>query len=41
LWSNRPPPREPLRTIDLFPTMLEWLDVPFPAVLDGELVWKP
>jgi hypothetical protein len=40
LWSNRRPPREPLRTIDLFPTMLDWLDIPFPAVLDGELVWK-
>jgi type I phosphodiesterase/nucleotide pyrophosphatase len=41
LWSNRPSPTLPLRTIDLFPTMLDWLDVPIPAGIDGELVWQP
>jgi hypothetical protein len=30
-----------LRTVDLFPTMLQWLGVAPPAVMDGELVWNP
>ena len=40
LWSNRPVSEVPMRTIDLFPTMLAWLGVPFPALMDGEHVWK-
>lgn len=40
LWSNRRPADIPLRTIDLFPTILDWLGVPVPAGIDGELVWK-
>ena len=39
LWSNRRLGPVPLRTIDLFPTMLEWLGVARPAGIDGELVW--
>jgi type I phosphodiesterase/nucleotide pyrophosphatase len=40
LWSNRALPQLPLRTIDLFPTMLDWLHVPVPPGIDGELVWR-
>ena len=40
LWSNRRLGQLPLRTIDLFPTMLDWLGVPLPPSIDGELVWK-
>ena len=40
LWSNRPTPDTRLRTIDLYPTMLEWLGVALPGNLDGELVWR-
>jgi len=40
LWTNRRLASVPLRTIDLFPTMLDWLGVPLPDNLDGELVWK-
>lgn len=41
LWANRRLGVVPLRTVDLFPTMLDWLGVPLPDNLDGELVWKP
>ena len=40
LWSNHPLPPFPLRTIDLFPTMLDWLGTPLPTGIDGELVWR-
>ena len=40
LWSNRPLPAAPLRTIDLFPTMLDWLGAPVPSGIDGELIWQ-
>jgi len=41
VWSSEPLPAEPVRTVDLFPAMLSWLDVPPPAGLDGEAVWRP
>jgi Type I phosphodiesterase / nucleotide pyrophosphatase len=41
VWSSRPMPEPPLRTVDLFPSMLDWLGVAPPAVMDGELVWSP
>lgn len=40
LWSNVPLPAVRLRTVDLFPTMLEWLGVAVPNGIDGELVWQ-
>jgi hypothetical protein len=40
LWSNRRMPAVPLRTVDVFPTVLHWLGVPVPAGIDGELVWE-
>src|SRR5882724_10930310 len=41
VWSSEPLPAEPVRTVDLFPAMLDWLDEPVPAGLDGEGVWRP
>jgi len=40
LWSNRRLGPTPLRTVDLFPTMLEWIGVGVPEGIDGELVWR-
>jgi hypothetical protein len=40
-WSSHPGLVTPLRTVDLFPAMLEWLDVPVPEGIDGEAVWSP
>lgn len=40
LWANRRLGSVPLRTIDLFPTMLDWLGEPLPQAIDGELVWR-
>jgi hypothetical protein len=41
VWSSQPMPAAPLRTVDLFPSMLDWLGVPVPEGLDGQLVWAP
>ena len=41
VWSSEPLPAEPIRTVDLFPAMLDWLDVPAPEGIDGEPVWRP
>ena len=38
VWSNQPLVAAPLRTVDLFATMLSWLQVPLPDGVDGELV---
>jgi hypothetical protein len=41
VWSSHPIPPAPIRTVDLFPSMLGWLGVDLPAGLDGEAVWVP
>jgi len=41
VWSSQPIPAAPLRTIDLFPTMLAWLGVHVPNGIDGEMRWRP
>ena len=41
VWSSEPMPAEPIRTVDLFPAMLDWLDVPAPARMDGQALWRP
>ena len=41
VWSSEPLPAEPIRTVDLFPAMLNWLGVPVPAGIDGEAIWRP
>jgi hypothetical protein len=41
VWSSEPLPAAPVRTVDLFPAMLDWLDVPVRDGLDGEAVWRP
>ena len=39
VWSSEPLPAEPIRTVDLFPAMLDWLGVPVPEGIDGEAIW--
>jgi hypothetical protein len=41
VWASEPLPAGPLRTVDLFPAMLDWLGVAVPAGIDGEAVWRP
>ena len=41
VWSSEPIPAEPIRTVDLFPAMLDWLGEPVPSGLDAEAVWRP
>jgi hypothetical protein len=41
LWSNHPLPRAPMRTADVFPALLDWLDVPVPQGIDGRSLWQP
>ena len=41
LWTNRPLPDVPMRTADVFPALLDWLDVPLPEGIDGRAVWQP
>jgi hypothetical protein len=41
LWASHPLPGGPLRTVDLFPTMTDWLGIPLPTGIDGEPVWLP
>lgn len=41
VWSSQPIPPAPLRTVDLFSSMLTWLGVPGPDGIDGEPVWVP
>ena len=39
--SSQPLPEAPLRTVDLFPSMLDWLGIAAPEGIDGEAVWLP
>jgi hypothetical protein len=41
VWASEPVPAGPLRTVDLFPAMLDWLEVPAPMGIDGEPGWLP
>ncbi len=41
LWTNRPLPAGPMRTADVFPALLDWLDVPVPEGIDGRAIWQP
>ena len=41
VWSSEPLPAEPLRTVDVFPAMLDWLGEPVPRGIDGQPVWRP
>ncbi len=41
VWASEPVPAMPFRTVDLFPAMLDWLEVPTPDGIDGEPVWLP
>jgi hypothetical protein len=41
VWSSHPVLPMPLRTVDLFPSMLTWLGAAVPQGIDGEAVWLP
>jgi hypothetical protein len=41
VWASEAVPAVPLRTVDLFPAMLDWLEVEVPSGIDGEPVWLP
>lgn len=41
VWSSTPLPGGPLRTADLFPSMLHWLGVDAPQGIDGLPIWLP
>lgn len=41
LWANHALPAAPMRTVDVFATLLDWLGEEAPAVLDAELIWAP
>ena len=41
VWSSQPIPPAPVRTVDLFPAMLDWLSASVPEGIDGEPVWLP
>ncbi|MBK9693329.1 MAG: alkaline phosphatase family protein [Gemmatimonadetes bacterium] len=41
VWASVPVPSDALRTVDVFPAMLEWLEVPVPGGIDGQRVWSP
>ena len=41
VWASVPAPAGVIRTVDLFPSMLEWLGEPVPAGIDGQPVWSP
>jgi hypothetical protein len=39
VWTSIAAPRTPIRTVDLFPAMLDWLGEPVPAGVDGRRTW--
>jgi hypothetical protein len=41
VWSSQPVPAAPMRTVDLFPGMLNWLGVSVPKAIDGDAHWLP
>jgi hypothetical protein len=41
VWASVPAPSGPIRTVDLFPSMLDWLGEPVPTGIDGQLLWAP
>jgi arylsulfatase A-like enzyme len=41
LWSSEPLPASPLRSVDVFPALLDWLGEPIPAGIDARQVWLP
>jgi type I phosphodiesterase/nucleotide pyrophosphatase len=41
VWASEALPAAPLRTVDLFPAIADWLEVPLPPGIDGAPVWLP
>ena len=41
LWASQPLPTAPMRSVDVFPALLDWIGEPIPAGIDGRPVWLP
>jgi hypothetical protein len=41
LWASEPVPAGPVRSVDVFPALLDWLGEPIPPGICGEPVWLP
>ena len=41
LWASQPLPAAPMRSVDVFPALLDWLGEPIPPGIDGRAVWLP
>jgi hypothetical protein len=41
LWSNRPLPEVPLRTVDVFAGLVDWLGETLPEGVDARPLWQP
>ena len=41
VWANQPVPECALRTVDLFPALLDWLGTDIPDAIDGVPAWLP
>jgi hypothetical protein len=41
VWSNVPVPAGPMRSVDIFPALLEWLGESVPEGIDAQPVWNP
>jgi hypothetical protein len=41
VWASTPGLTTPIRSVDLFPAILEWLGEPIPEGIDGQPVWSP
>lgn len=41
LWASVPVPDGPVRSVDVFPAMMDWLGEPVPAGICGESTWMP
>ena len=41
LWASQPVPAGPVRSVDVFPALLNWLGEPIPPGICGEPVWMP
>jgi hypothetical protein len=40
VWTSVPGPTGPVRTVDLFPAMLQWLGQRIPDCIDGRSAWS-
>jgi arylsulfatase A-like enzyme len=41
LWASQPLPTAPMRSVDVFPALLDWIGEPIPPGIDGRAIWLP